>query len=66
MIYILMRFPRAASWKFISVEDVGVDLHSSYKLDFGTDFNLNMGLIERLITLSSGVSADKKVNKLLD
>ncbi|AET01690.2 midasin [Medicago truncatula] len=64
MIYILMRFPRAASWKFISVEDVGVDLHSSYKLDFGTDFYLNMGLIERLITLSSGVSADKKVSAM--
>jgi midasin len=64
MIYVLMRFPRAASCKSISVEYVGLDLHlyPLYKLDFGTNFDLNMGLMERLITLSSGVCTDKKVN----
>ncbi|XP_058750373.1 midasin-like isoform X2 [Vicia villosa] len=61
-IYALMRFPRAASRKFISVEYVGLDLHPSYKLDFGTDFYLNVGLMERLITLSSGNSSDTKVS----
>ncbi|KAL5056422.1 hypothetical protein RYX36_037104 [Vicia faba] len=58
MIYVLMRFPRAASCKFIPVEYVGLELHPSYRLDFGTDFYLNMGLMERLITLSSGNSSD--------
>ncbi|XP_045787692.1 midasin-like [Trifolium pratense] len=62
MIYVLMRFPRAASCKFISIEYVGLDWHPSYKLDFGEDFNLNMGLMERLYNLSSGVSTDKKVS----
>ncbi|KAI5422495.1 hypothetical protein KIW84_045799 [Lathyrus oleraceus] len=61
-IYVLMRFPRAASFKFISVEYVGLDLHPSYRVDFGTDFYLNVGLMERLITLSSGISSDTKVS----
>lgn len=59
MIYVLMRFPRAASDKFISVEYVGLELHPSYRIDFGTDFYLNMDLMERLLS-------DKKVKYLLD
>lgn len=55
MIYALMRFPRAASCKFISVE-----------YDSGAGFYLvNVGLMDRLTILSSGIVVDMKVNNLL-
>lgn len=62
-----MRFPRASSCKFISVNyDLGSDMRPSYRLDFGSGFYLvNMGLMERLVTLSSGIATDKKVCNLL-
>ncbi|KAJ1401027.1 P-loop containing nucleoside triphosphate hydrolase [Sesbania bispinosa] len=64
MIYTLMRFPRAASCKFISIEyDIGLDMHPSYRLDFGAGyFMLNMDLMERLVTLSRGMATDNKVS----
>lgn len=68
MIYKLMCFPRAASCKFISVKyDIGLDMHPSYRLDSGTGFYLaDLGLMEGLVTLSSGIAADKKVCTSLD
>ncbi|RDX86825.1 Midasin, partial [Mucuna pruriens] len=64
MIYTLMRFPRAASWKFISVKrDIGLDMHLSYRLGSATGFySVDVDLMERLVTLSSGFAADKKVS----
>lgn len=61
-IYTLMRFPRAASCKFISVNhDIGLDMPPSYSLDFAPGFYLvDVDLIERLATLASGIAADKK------
>ncbi|KAK7244729.1 hypothetical protein RIF29_39555 [Crotalaria pallida] len=69
MIYTLMRFPCAASCKFVSVKsDTGSDMHPSFRLDSGTDFYLlDMGLIEKLVTLSSGIATDKKLlHKIFD
>ncbi|XP_027334240.1 midasin [Abrus precatorius] len=62
MIYTLMRFPRAASCISISVKcDIGLDMCPSYRLDSATGFYLvDMDLMERLVTLSSGIAADKK------
>lgn len=64
MIYVLMRFPRTASCEFVSFSyDIGLDMRPSYRLDFVTDFYLvHMGSMEmeRLITLSGGISADKR------
>ncbi|TKY64312.1 Midasin protein [Spatholobus suberectus] len=64
MIYTLMRFPRAASCKFISVKrDIGLDMCPSYRLDSATGFYLvDVDLMEKLVTLSSGIAADKKVS----
>ena len=64
MIYTIMRFPRAASHNFISVgNDIGLDMRPSYRLDFGKGFYLvDLGLMERLVTLSSGIVVDKKVH----
>ncbi|XP_029127909.1 midasin [Cajanus cajan] len=63
-IYTLMRFPRAASCKFISVNhDIGLDMPPSYSLDFAPGFYLvDVDLMERLATLASGIAADKKVS----
>ncbi|KAL2575217.1 hypothetical protein GLYMA_16G004800v4 [Glycine max] len=64
MIYTLMRFPRAASCMFISVKhDIGLDMRPSYRLDSATGFYLvDVDLMVRLVTLSSGVAADQKVS----
>ncbi|KAL3008468.1 hypothetical protein AAZX31_07G033800 [Glycine max] len=64
MIYTLMRFPRAASCKFISVKhDIGLDMLPSYQLDSSTGFYLvDADLMERLVTLSNNVATDKKVS----
>ncbi|KAK8465039.1 hypothetical protein PHAVU_010G134100 [Phaseolus vulgaris] len=61
MMYTLMRFPRAASCKFISVKhDIELDMRPAYSLESATGFCLvDMDLMERLVTLSSGVAADK-------
>jgi len=58
-----MRFPRAASCKFISVKhDIELDMCPAYSLESATGFCLvDMDLMERLVTLSSGVAADKVV-----
>ncbi|KAL2338821.1 hypothetical protein Fmac_013267 [Flemingia macrophylla] len=63
-IYTLMRFPRAASCKFISVSrDIVLDRLPSYSLDFAPGFYLvDVDLMERLVTLSSGIAAIKKVS----
>ncbi|KAK7274391.1 hypothetical protein RIF29_15476 [Crotalaria pallida] len=69
MIYTLMLFPCAASCKFVSVKsDTGSDMHPSFRLDSGTGFYLlDMGLIEKLVTLSSGIATDKKLlHKIFD
>lgn len=59
-----MRFPRGASCTLISVNyDIGLDKVPSYRLDSGTGFYLvDAGLLKRLVTLSSGIAAYKKVN----
>ncbi|XP_019425404.1 PREDICTED: midasin isoform X2 [Lupinus angustifolius] len=64
MLHTLMRFPRAASSKFISVKyDIGLHMRPSYELDSDTGFYLvDMGLMQRLINLSTGIAADKKVS----
>lgn len=64
MVYTLMRFPHAASCKSISVKyEIGSDMRPSYGLDSDTGFYLvDMGLMERLVILSSGIAADKKVH----
>ncbi|CAJ1950871.1 unnamed protein product [Sphenostylis stenocarpa] len=64
MLYTLMRFPRAASCKFISVKhDIGSVMHPSYSLEPATGFCLvDVDLMERLVRLSSGVAADKMVS----
>ncbi|KAK7376645.1 hypothetical protein VNO80_02059 [Phaseolus coccineus] len=69
MMYTLMRFPRAASCKFISVNhDIELDMHPAYSLESATGFCLvDMDLMERLVTLSSGVVADKMLlHKIFD
>jgi len=62
--YTLMRFPRAASFKLISVKhDIELDLHPSYSFD---SCLVDMDLMERLVTLSSDVAGDKMVYILLN
>ncbi|KOM26933.1 hypothetical protein LR48_Vigan346s001500 [Vigna angularis] len=58
--YTLMRFPRAASFKFISVKrDIELNLHPAYSFDYCL---VDMDLMENLVTLSSGVAGDKMVS----
>ena len=53
-----MRFPRTALSKMISVKDNS----NSYILDSGTGFySVDTGMLERLVTLSSGIAAYRKV-----
>ncbi|WVZ15742.1 hypothetical protein V8G54_013308, partial [Vigna mungo] len=59
MMYTLMRFPRAASFNFISVNDIELNLHPAYSFD---SFLEDMDLMGRLVTLSSGVAGDKMVS----
>ncbi|KAK4269128.1 hypothetical protein QN277_022325 [Acacia crassicarpa] len=63
-IYNLMRFPRGALNKLISVKyNSSLYMLPSYRIDSGTGFySVDTGMLERLVTLSSGIAAYKKVS----
>ncbi|KAJ7963223.1 Midasin [Quillaja saponaria] len=63
-IYTVMRFPRGASSKSISVNyNNGLNGIPSYNVDFAADFHsVNMGLLENLVALSNGTNSDKTVS----
>ncbi|KAI4355485.1 hypothetical protein L6164_004254 [Bauhinia variegata] len=64
IIYTFMRFPRSAARKLICVDyNIGMDMHPSYRLNFDSGFNwADMCLLEKLVTLSRGITADKQVS----